>query len=274
MKLVCAGMTDVGRAREHNEDDFYLSDGNEALCIVADGMGGHQSGEVASAMAIRAIVDFYRETIPERAEDYERSGGNGKSAQSDSEGEEITKVDGNAIDLNRERLAEALQIANRAVFEAASSDQSFDGMGTTIVSGYFTTDGVYMAHIGDSRAYRYRDGQLEQLTPDHSLANEYVRMGILAKEDVEFFPYKNVITRACGLADQVEVDSQFKPFSPSDLYIFCSDGLTDMVNDRELAEILEQEDNVAKLCDTLVERANANGGADNITVILVQVQDS
>ncbi len=257
MKLMCAGMTDVGCARDHNEDDFYLSEGDEALCIVADGMGGHRSGEVASAMAIRAIVDYYRETIPQDAEEY---------------GESV--VNGEELDLNQYRLREALQVANREVFEASEVEEAFDGMGTTIVSGYFTEDGVYMAHIGDSRAYRYRDGKLEQLTPDHSLANEYVRMGILAEEDIEFFPYKNVITRACGLADEVEVDARFLEFEPGDVYLFCSDGLTDMVPDARIAEMIAEEDDLGSLCEKLVDQANANGGNDNITVILAKVADS
>ena len=254
MKLICAGMTHVGCAREHNEDDFYLSQGEEALCIVADGMGGHSSGEVASAMAIRAIVDYYRETIPE----------------DDVNGYE----DNGEQDLDKLRLSEALRTANRAVFEAASSDENLDGMGTTIVSGYFTEEGVYMAHIGDSRAYRFRDGELEQMTPDHSLANEYVRMGILAKEDVEFFPYKNVITRACGLSEQVEVEISFKEVKPGDLFIFCTDGLSDMVPDRQILEILQEEEDLEVLCQNLVDRANENGGDDNITVILARVTDS
>ncbi len=256
MKLICAGMTDVGCARDHNEDDFYLSEGSEALCIVADGMGGHQSGEVASAMAIRAIVDYYRETIPEDGDDYAKEA-----------------VNGEVHDLHQHRLTEALHMANREVFEAAEGDEAFDGMGTTIVSGYFTDDGLYRAHIGDSRAYRYRDGELTQLTPDHSLANEYVRMGILAREDVEFFPYKNVITRACGLADEVEVDAGYETFEVGDIFLFCSDGLTDMVNDRDLVKMMEAEEDVDELCKQLVEQANANGGNDNITVILAKVVD-
>ena len=257
MKLICAGITDVGCAREHNEDDFYLSEGDEALCIVADGMGGHSSGEVASAMAIRAIVDYYRETLTEKSE-----------VEGEVNGEEED------VDVDGFRLGEALRTANQAVFRAASGDESLDGMGTTIVSGYFTEEGVYMAHIGDSRAYRFRNGELEQMTPDHSLANEYVRMGILAKEDVEFFPYKNVITRACGLSEQVEVDIQFKAVEPGDLYIFCTDGLSDMVPDRELLPIFQAETDLEKLCNLLVDRAKENGGDDNITVILARVVDS
>ena len=256
MKLICAGMTHVGCSRDHNEDDFYLSEGGEALCVVADGMGGHNSGEVASAMAIRAIVDYYRETIPEDDEAYEKP------------------VNGEAVDLNQHRLKEALQKANQAVFEASESEEAFDGMGTTIVSGYFAEEGVYLAHIGDSRAYRYRNGSLEQLTADHSLANEYVQMGVLAQEDVEFFAYKNVITRACGLADDVEVDVQFNDFAQDDLFILCSDGLTDMVSDAEIQALIEEYSDLDVLCEELVAAANDNGGNDNITLILAQVIDS
>lgn len=255
MKLVCAGMTDVGSAREHNEDDFYLSEGEEALCVVADGMGGHRSGEVASAMAIKAIVEYYRETM-----------GN-------SNGDEIIEDDGMKRPIDEYRLIRAIQEANNAVFQAASESELYRGMGTTIVSGFFTDKGVYLAHIGDSRAYRLREGKLEQQTEDHSLANEYVRMGILAQEDVEHFPYKNVITRACGLTDEVEVDVTFRELVAGDLYILCSDGLTDMVPDRQIKEILDTTDDLDELCEELVKRANENGGADNITVIIARVEE-
>lgn len=255
MKLICAGMTDVGSARDHNEDDFYLSDGAEALCVVADGMGGHRSGEVASAMAIKAIVEYYRETM-----------------ESVDHAAEAEKEDADAADLIQHRLAQAVQNANRCVFEAASESELYRGMGTTIVSGYFTNEGVYLAHIGDSRAYRMRDGELQQRTEDHSLANEYVRMGILSPEDVEYFPYKNVITRACGLTDEVEVDVRYDELQAGDLYVFCSDGLTDMVNDKRLAEILGEDDaELDDLCRQLIKEANENGGADNITVVLARV---
>lgn len=255
MKLVCAGMTDVGSAREHNEDDFYLSEGDEALCVVADGMGGHRSGEVASAMAIKAIVEFYRESMGE------------------TNGEEVVEDGGTQRPMDEFRLMRAIQEANKAVFRAASDSELYRGMGTTIVSGFFTDRGVYLAHIGDSRAYRYREGRLEQQTEDHSLANEYVRMGILQAEDVEHFPYKNVITRACGLTDEVEVDVSFGEVEPGDLFILCSDGLTDMVPDRQLNEILKTTEDLDELCQVLVARANENGGADNITVILARVEE-
>lgn len=251
LKLRCAGMTDVGRDRDHNEDDFYLSQGDEALCVVADGMGGHQSGEVASAMAIKSMVQYYRESMDASGED--------------------TEVNGEEVDVIRRRLVQAIQAANSAVFEAASENDIYHGMGTTIVSGYFTGDGVYLAHIGDSRAYRLRDGEFEQQTRDHSLANEYVRMGILSDEDLEFFPYKNVITRACGLSEQVEVACSYQEVEPGDIYLLCTDGLTDMVPNDEVQAILESGEPVDEICQTLVARANENGGEDNVTVVVARV---
>ncbi|MFB6262205.1 MAG: Stp1/IreP family PP2C-type Ser/Thr phosphatase [Bradymonadaceae bacterium] len=256
ISLECVGMTDVGTARDHNEDDFYLSQGSEALCIVADGMGGHRSGEVASAMAIKSIVDFFRETM--------QSGPNG------TEGFELD-VEDQQIDVHQYRLVRAIQKANSAVFEAASNNEVYRGMGTTVVSGYFTHEGVYLAHIGDSRAYRFRDGGLEQRTDDHSLANEYVEMGILEDEDVEFFPYKNVITRACGLSEEVEVAVGFDEYQDGDVYLFCSDGLTDMVSSERIEEILGGRNDLESACRQLVEEANQNGGEDNITVVLGEV---
>ncbi len=253
MKLICAGMTDVGNAREHNEDDFYLSEGNEALCVVADGMGGHRSGEVASAMAIKAMVEYYRETMSE--EDFSSESVNGEDT----------------VDLIQRRLRQAVLKANSAVFTAASDSELYRGMGTTVVSGYFTNEGVYFANIGDSRAYRLRDGKLQQRTEDHSLANEYVRMGILAAEDIEYFPYKNVITRACGLTDEVEVDVHYEELQVGDLFLFCTDGLTDMVRDNQIEEMLVEEQDIEVLCKQLVDRANQNGGDDNITLILAKV---
>lgn len=257
MKLECAGITDVGSTRDHNEDDFYLSQGDEALCIVADGMGGHLSGEVASAMAIRAIVEYYRQTVVADDKD---------ALSQELNGEEI-------VDLDQYRLSRALLTANQAVFDAASTNEKYHHMGTTIVTGYFTDTGVYIAHIGDSRAYRLRNGTLQQITHDHSLVNEYLRMGYLKAEEAEYFQYKNVITRACGLADDVEVDVLFDEFQVGDMYLLCSDGLTDMVSDKELLEIINRSPDLDAMCKELVRCANVNGGVDNITVILAKVTE-
>ncbi|MEM1350531.1 MAG: PP2C family serine/threonine-protein phosphatase, partial [Myxococcota bacterium] len=264
MKLVCAGMTDVGIAREHNEDDFYLSEGREALCIVADGMGGQRSGEVASALAIKAMVEYYRETLLDDEAAQEETE---DAAEAEAQVERPSMEDSDAREAETRpltpeqmRLVKAIKTANRAVFAAASSNESYRGMGTTIVSGFFTGHGVYLAHIGDSRAYRFREGELMQRTEDHSLANEYVRMGILSAEDVEYFPYKNVITRACGLTDEVEVDIHYEDLKPGDLFLFCSDGLSDMVPDAEILDIVQGAEDLELICRELVERANANGG--------------
>lgn len=260
MRLNCAGITDIGSTRDHNEDDFYLSHGNEVLCVVADGMGGHQSGEVASAIAIRAIVEYFRETMQ------------------DEDGlDELNQMVSDGVltcPVHQYRLIQALRIANHAVFQAANSSRSYQGMGTTVVSCYFHQDSVFFAHIGDSRAYRYRDGLFERQTEDHSLANEYLRSGLLTAETVKTFPYKNVITRACGLGSDVEVEANERKMLPGDLYLLCSDGLSDMVPDDEIIELLEAYSELDNLCEKLVERANANGGVDNITVIVARVEES
>jgi protein phosphatase len=248
LTLECVGMTDVGRARDHNEDDFFLSQNDEALCIVADGMGGHRSGEVASALAIKTMVEYYRD-------------------------HPVESLDvGEDADPHAQRLTEAIQAANSAVFESASRNELYRGMGTTIVSGYFTYRRVYLGHIGDSRVYRFRDGGLVQLTDDHSLANEYLEMGILSDDQVEFFPYKNVITRACGLGEDVEVATGVDELRPGDVFLFCSDGLTDMIPTERLTAMidraLDEGRPLGELCRSMVERANDNGGEDNITVVL------
>jgi len=131
---------------------------------------------------------------------------------------------------------------------------------------------ISRAHIGDSRCYRLRGDKLEQRTQDHSLANEYVRMGILSAEDVEYFPYKNVITRACGLTDEVEVDVAYEELEAGDVYMFCSDGLSDMIQPPEIRELMMANPELDEMCRALVERANANGGADNITVVLAKIE--
>ena len=255
MRLICAGLTDVGMSRDHNEDDFYLSP-DEALCIVADGMGGHHAGEVASRMAIEEILTFYRETS-----------------------EMTDPIEIPALPFRRKkprsreerRLIASMSKANASIHSSSSENEKFKGMGTTLVGAFFIEEGVYLAHVGDSRAYRLRNGELEQLTEDHSLANEYIRMGILKRKDVDNFPYKNVITRAVGLAETVEVETGFHEHADGDIYILCSDGLSDPVTDDMIREIvIEEENNLQEACRRLVTTANMNGGPDNITVVLAK----
>jgi serine/threonine protein phosphatase PrpC len=258
MRLICAGLTDVGVSREHNEDFFYLSQEGEPLCVVADGMGGHRSGEVASELAVNTITKYYQETVLDPEEEVAVT-----SRFSLFKKKRKKNVD-------ELRLVQSLLCANKLIFEESERNEKYKGMGTTIVAAYFMENGVYIAHIGDSRCYRLRDQKLELLTEDHSLANEYVRLGILSPEDLEFFPYKNVVTRACGLQDHVEVESSFQEIDDRDVYLLCSDGLTDCVSDKDILRILLENENLNKAALALINAANAGGGTDNITVILAQ----
>jgi PPM family protein phosphatase len=244
-------------ARENNEDDFFISE-TEALCIVADGMGGHRSGEVASRMAIETIRAYYDESLVD--EDFDKF-----------------KFRVNVWPFKRRRpqhaeerrLVQGVMLANAAIYDKASSNEECRGMGTTIVGAFFLESGAYVIHIGDSRCYRLREGKLERLTMDHSLANEYLQMGILRPDEVEHFPYKNVITRAVGLADTVEPDVHFETIQPDDVFLFCSDGLTDPVNDRNIQRVLEENrSDLHGACLALIEAANAGGGPDNVTAVL------
>jgi protein phosphatase len=261
MRLICAGITDVGVAREHNEDDFYLSADGEPLCVVADGMGGHRCGEVASALAVETIVRYYADTVLDPEDEAAAVGSRfwlfRRRKPEDAE---------------ERRLVQAILCANKSIFDTAAAEAGKSGMGTTVVAAYFVESGVVIAHIGDSRAYRLRRGRLELLTEDHSLANEYVRMGILSPEDLDSFPYKNVVTRACGLAADVEVDSTFESVENGDIYLLCSDGLTDCVQDTEIRRILMTHKDLKGASTELVDAANANGGTDNITVLLAKTR--
>lgn len=243
MRLEIAGLTDVGRARSQNEDALYLC-GEEALFIVADGMGGHQSGQVASAMAVSQIREHYEATKANH--DPDRQG---------------------------ERLVRAIELANGKIYEAASGDDQLRGMGTTIVGCRFEREGLHIAHVGDSRCYRIREADLEQLTEDHSLANEYLRAGILKPEQLATFPYRNVITRAVGLTASVEVAADFHAYRDGDVYLLCSDGLTDMVGENRIVHIIDDAESLQDACRELVDAANERGGHDNVTVVLVQVAE-
>jgi len=247
-----SGDTHVGVKRDHNEDSFYLPV-NERLAIVADGMGGHASGEVASRMAVEAIVGYFRDTEGEQ---------------------ELTwpyKVDhGYAHQENR--MTTAIKLANRQIHEAAEQKPECRGMGTTVVSTLFLDDALIIGHVGDSRVYRIRDGNIEQLTEDHSLLNDYVRMKRLSGEDASSFPHKNVIVRALGMKPSIEVDILVEHPRLGDLYLLCTDGLSGMVPDAEMARLVGEESDLDKLCDHLIAQANRNGGIDNITVVCARLE--
>ncbi len=251
MKLTSAGRTHVGMKRAHNEDSLRLFR-EENLFIVADGMGGHASGEVASQMSVETLAEFFRAT---------------------AEDDEITwpyKMDkGRKYEENR--VVTGVKLSNRRIHEAASRDAKLKGMGTTIVVTFFVNDTCYIGHVGDSRVYRYRDGALRQLTEDHSLLNDYIKMRQLTPEEIEAFPHKNVIVRALGMKDTVQVDIMNEGPQPGDVYLLCSDGLSGMITDPQIAEILRRDgDDLDLKCEQLIDAANENGGTDNITVILVR----
>jgi serine/threonine protein phosphatase PrpC len=255
MRVKFAGLTDVGRTRDNNEDNFFISE-SEPLCIVADGMGGHLSGEVASATAIQVIREYYA----------------GISA-----GDGVARGSAPAWPFKRRtpkhheerRIVQAVLLANQEVHANSQASEELKGMGTTLVGAYFIETGMYLVHIGDSRAYRLRDGAVERMTRDHSLADEYLAMGILRPEEVPFFPYKNVITRAIGLGASVEPEVNFVTILPGDVFLFCSDGLTDPLDDATIGRILQDNrEDLEAAARALVDAANEAGGPDNITVVL------
>lgn len=255
MRLKCAGLTDTGMCREHNEDSFLVSQ-TESFVVVADGMGGHQSGEVASSMAIEEISRYYENTRSQKEPIDLPSWPVGKRKPKSRE---------------ERRLIAALTRANSVIHKASNEKAQYNGMGTTCVGAFFVQEGVFVAHVGDSRCYRLRDGKLEQITVDHSLANEYIRSNILKPEDLATFPYKNVITRAVGLAESVEVETNFYPHQDGDIYLLCSDGLSDPVKEPQICELLmKYSDDLARACRELVIAANQNGGPDNVTVLLAK----
>ncbi|MEM9189484.1 MAG: Stp1/IreP family PP2C-type Ser/Thr phosphatase [Myxococcota bacterium] len=237
--------------RSHNEDSFSLIE-DDHLYVVADGMGGHASGEVASKMCIDTLHEFFRATSadPEATWPYKMDKSRG---------------------YEENRLITSVKLANLRIFESAQRDPKLRGMGTTVVAILIVDDGVLIAHVGDSRAYRLRDGQLQQMTEDHSLLNDYIKMKKLTEEEIKNFPHKNVIVRALGMKESVKVDTMLDPPKPGDLYILCSDGLCGPVTDDEIRDIAQNATDLKKGCSEMIDRANQNGGPDNITVVMAKV---
>jgi len=236
--------------RAHNEDTLLLLP-EESLFCVADGMGGHSCGEVAAKIAVEELAAFYKLT---------------------SQDEDATwpfKMD-KARNYEENRLTTAIKLANIRIYEHASSDQKLKGMGTTIATVRFARDAAYIAHVGDSRVYCLRDGKMLQLTEDHSLLNDYLRAKKLSAEEIETFPHKNVIVRALGMKETVQVDlAAFHP-KDRDLFLLCSDGLSGMIQATQIQETLLKAGDLEPACDELVELANHAGGHDNITCVLAR----
>ena len=247
MRAIAAGLSDVGKQRAHNEDRFILLP-EFSVFVVADGMGGHQSGEVASRMAASTIASYFRNLE-----------GSGSSSRTVAAGE---------------RLRAAVSHANARIFARADDSRAHRGMGTTIVAAAFSRESgdVYVAHAGDSRCYRLREGRFEQLTRDHSLVSDaLLERPDLSASDLAYLP-KNVITRALGIGPTVEVDLRTDHAKPGDVYLLCSDGLHGLVPDEAIVQLLEDYPVLTEACAALVGKANAAGGRDNITAVLVRIE--
>jgi len=250
MGLAAAGRTDVGRRRDHNEDSL-LVDLDHGLCVVADGMGGHQAGEVASRLAVEVLEELFARTNADPEATWPLPRQPGESTTSHA-------------------LRLALRAANQRIFNAAG-ESGRQGMGTTCVAACVESDGRgAVAWVGDSRAYRWRDGFLLPLTEDHSLVNELIAAGRLSPDSASRYPYRNVITRALGTAGDVEVDVEPFQLQSGDLLLLCSDGLNGMLEDEAIGALLADAAPLPELCDRLVDAANAAGGNDNITVVLMR----
>ena len=252
MRVRFSGATDVGRKRNHNEDALYLPS-DTRLAIVADGMGGHACGEVASGVAVETIVEYFHKT---------------------ADMQPITwpyKVDRDLrSDINR--MVTAVKLANLEIYERAQKESRLRGMGTTAVAIYFLDDTVIIGHVGDSRVYRYRDGRLSQLTEDHSLINDYIKMKRVTAEEAESWPHKNVIVRALGMKENVAVDVITETPRVGDCYLMCSDGLSGMLSDPQMAHVIRTRTDLDAAVEAMIQGANEEGGIDNISVVLARIE--
>jgi protein phosphatase len=253
MKVRFAGATDVGRKRDHNEDRFVIQP-EDRLFVVCDGMGGHACGEVASQLAVDEIGAFFALT------------------RDDGDVTWPYKPDRRLTGIEN-RVSVGIRWANWRVHDKAGSSPQFKGMGTTCVAVHLDADEAAIAHVGDSRCYRVRDGQIEPMTVDHSLINEYRKLAQLTDEEVRNFPHKNIITRALGMKETVAVETRVEPLRPGDLYLLCCDGLSGELEDAEMLETIHAyRQDLDAACHNLIDRANRHGGRDNITVVLVEAE--
>lgn len=251
-KLAIEAKSDTGCVREHNEDNFGF-DAEMGLTVLADGMGGYKAGEVASAIAITSLVHTVKQIKGSKEE---------------------VELDGRQ-DMESAILHRALHHANQQVYDTAHDSQDCLGMGTTVSAAWFHDGKVSIAHIGDSRIYRYRDYRLELLTTDHTVVQELVDHGFYTLEEARASEQRNIVTRALGIDPSVEIDLYDYDVRTGDMYLLCSDGLTDMVDDLDVANILRRSSTDLEYGTVeLVNKALSNGGKDNVTVIVVRIDDS
>lgn len=243
--MIFAARSDRGLVREKNEDSFNVIKGDNAMpvaFIIADGMGGHNSGEIASKMA----VDFVSEFIKQNPSDFSTS------------------------EMLGQAITEAMNGANHDIYLQSLKQKSNAGMGTTLIVAVYCQNKLYIGHVGDSRLYLIRNSEIEKVTVDHSYIEELVRLGTLTRKEADKHPGKNVITRALGCAEKLQIDIYDCQIEESDFFVLCTDGLSNMLNENDIKKIVENAKNPHDACDQLIDRANKNGGEDNITVIVIK----
>ncbi len=241
-------MTDPGRARDNNEDSVAF-DEPTLTAVLADGMGGYNAGEIASGMATAFIKSELSRWLIEAGE-----------------GAKAREV--------RRAMEICVDNANRSIFNSANSNAHYAGMGTTLVVGVFREDKLVLGHIGDSRCYRLRNGVLAQITKDHSLLQEQMDAGLITAEQAATSSIKNLVTRALGVDESVLLEVNEHPVLANDLYLMCSDGLSDMIDDNDINRVVSTDMPLEQKAKQLIDLANGNGGRDNISVLLVELRDT
>ena len=255
MQVKASGITDVGLKREGNEDSFSL-DESLNLFVVADGMGGHLAGEVASQIAVEMITKSYRKWI-----------------ENETREDELFGVPDSSLSLQGNYIESSIKLANQVVYEMALEYKRYHGMGTTVVILLVLPSLIIAANVGDSRLYLIRNDKIERLSKDHTIVSEQVEMGMMTEEESETSPLKHVLTRNLGSAEKVEPDVfEIEP-SNNDRFVLCSDGLTDLVSDEEILQMALNENDPENLCSQFVEKALKRGGHDNTTVISIFLSD-
>jgi len=255
LQVLAFGITDVGLKREGNEDSFS-TDEDLDLYVVADGMGGHLAGEVASQVAVEMINKSFRKWV-------------GKNIPHD----QLFGLPDDSLSLGGNYILSSIKLANKIVYELAMNYEQYHGMGTTVAAIHVTPAQIVVANVGDSRIYLVRDGTIEQLSKDHTIVSEQIEMGVMTEEEAENSPLKHILTRNLGSAEEVEPDVYEVVPSNNDKYVLCSDGLTDLVNDDEILEMAEEADDPEELCRRFVEKVLKRGAHDNTTIISVFLTD-
>jgi PPM family protein phosphatase len=256
LRIHGAGVSDVGRKRRANEDSYTTSD-DLRLYVVADGMGGHAAGEVASRLAVESIERHIAAAQPDLP----------PTVPSETS---TLSIEDPSLPVPARRVLNAIRLANQEIVRSVRRDQSMRGMGTTVVLAYIQGKRAYIGSVGDSRAYLVRDGAIRQLTDDHTFVNEQVRAGTLTAQEARRHPARNILTRAVGSQDDIEADVIQQDLKPGDQILLCSDGLTTMVEDEDILDMLRGAGDPEAGCKSLVDLANQRGGDDNITAVLIQ----